>query len=234
MEGSLVAYKVFTNGSVLNASEINDNLMNQAVMVFSNSAARTAAITSPLEGMLTWLEDVNRYESYNGSAWVSQNTGLIRLASETFSGVNSVSFNNVFTSLYKDYFFIFSGVHTTGGADVFFRMRAGSDNATTNYFHGTNIITDTAGPTRAYAGSQAQGLVANLQNIRGSFAFTITDPATTAVKTTFSQSTTVGSATNVFRSTFASCNIGTAFDGISFFLGAGNYSGTITAYGYRS
>jgi hypothetical protein len=79
MEGSLVAYKVFTNGSVLNASEINDNLMNQSVMVFSNAAARTAAITSPVEGMLTWLEDVNRYEVYtttwvqliNPNAWVS-------------------------------------------------------------------------------------------------------------------------------------------------------------------
>jgi hypothetical protein len=72
MEGSLVAYKVFTNGSVLNASEINDNLMNQSVMVFSNSTARAAALTAPVEGMLTWLEDVNRYEYRNGAgAWVS-------------------------------------------------------------------------------------------------------------------------------------------------------------------
>jgi hypothetical protein len=71
MEGSLVAYKVFTNGSVLNASEINDNLMNQSVMVFSNSTTRAAALTAPVEGMLTWLEDVNRYEYRNGSgAWV--------------------------------------------------------------------------------------------------------------------------------------------------------------------
>jgi hypothetical protein len=66
-----VAYKVFTNGSVLNASEINDNLMNQSVMVFSNSTARAAALTSPLEGMLTWLQDTNKYENYNGSAWVA-------------------------------------------------------------------------------------------------------------------------------------------------------------------
>jgi hypothetical protein len=71
MEGSLVAYKVFTNGSVVNASEINDNLMNQSVMVFSNSSARSAAIISPVEGMLTWLEDLNRYEYRDGSgAWV--------------------------------------------------------------------------------------------------------------------------------------------------------------------
>jgi hypothetical protein len=69
MEGSLVAYKVFTNGSVLNASEINDNLMRQSVMVFSNEAARTAAITSPVEGMVAYLEDTNLFTTYNGSSW---------------------------------------------------------------------------------------------------------------------------------------------------------------------
>jgi hypothetical protein len=71
MEGSLVAYKVFTNGSVLNASEVNDNLMNQAVITFSNSAARASAITSPVEGMLTYLEDTQTYESWDGAAWVA-------------------------------------------------------------------------------------------------------------------------------------------------------------------
>jgi hypothetical protein len=69
MEGSLVAYKVFTNGSVLNASEINDNLMNQSTAVFSNEAARTAAITSPVEGQVTFLEDQNILSIYDGSAW---------------------------------------------------------------------------------------------------------------------------------------------------------------------
>jgi hypothetical protein len=65
-----MAYKVFTNGSVLNASEINENLMGQVIATFSNSAARTAAITSPVEGQTTYLLDVDRYESYSGSAWV--------------------------------------------------------------------------------------------------------------------------------------------------------------------
>jgi hypothetical protein len=71
MEGSLVAYKVFTNGSVLNASEINDNLMNQSVIVFSNAAARTSAITTPVEGQVTYLEDTNELSIYSGSAWVA-------------------------------------------------------------------------------------------------------------------------------------------------------------------
>jgi hypothetical protein len=65
-----MAYKVFSNGSVLNASDLNDYLMNQSVMVFSSSAARASALTSPTEGMLTWLQDSNRYQFYSGTAWV--------------------------------------------------------------------------------------------------------------------------------------------------------------------
>jgi hypothetical protein len=80
MEGSLVAYKVFTNGSVLQASEVNDNLMNQAVITFTNSAARSSAITSPVEGMVTYLADTDSYQFWNGSAWtnlVSASSGNI-------------------------------------------------------------------------------------------------------------------------------------------------------------
>jgi hypothetical protein len=66
-----VAYKVFTNGSVLNASEVNDNLMNQAVITFTNSTARASAITSPVEGMVTYLADTDTYQFWNGTAWTN-------------------------------------------------------------------------------------------------------------------------------------------------------------------
>jgi hypothetical protein len=90
MEGSLVAYKVFTNGSVLNASEINDNLMNQSVAVFSNATARTAAITSPLEGQVTYLEDTGQLFIYNGSAWQV----IATLSTNSYNFVQSVYFNS--------------------------------------------------------------------------------------------------------------------------------------------
>jgi hypothetical protein len=44
--------------------------MNQSVIAFSNATARSSAITSPVEGMITYLEDSNSYQSYDGSAWV--------------------------------------------------------------------------------------------------------------------------------------------------------------------
>jgi hypothetical protein len=61
--------KNFLNGYPLPASDINTYLMDQSVMTFASSTARTSAIASPTEGMLTWLEDSNKYQYYTGSAW---------------------------------------------------------------------------------------------------------------------------------------------------------------------
>lgn len=95
-----MAYKVFTNGSVLNASEINENLMNQAIAVFSNASARTAAITSPVEGQVTYLEDTAAYQSYNGSSWVAfGGSGVLQVVSTVKTDTFSASTNNVFTDI---------------------------------------------------------------------------------------------------------------------------------------
>jgi hypothetical protein len=64
-------FKVFTNGSVLNASEVNEYLMEQSIMTFTNSAARSSALTTPLAGMITYLADTDVFEYWNGTAYVS-------------------------------------------------------------------------------------------------------------------------------------------------------------------
>lgn len=66
-----MAYKTFTSGAVLYAAEINSNLMNQTVMVFADAAARTAALTAPTEGMVTYLNDVNTFSVYDGASWLA-------------------------------------------------------------------------------------------------------------------------------------------------------------------
>jgi len=65
-----MAYKTFANGFPLPASDLNNFLMNQSVIVFADSAARGTAIPSPVTGMLTYLVDTAAYESWNGSAFV--------------------------------------------------------------------------------------------------------------------------------------------------------------------
>jgi len=66
-----MAYKVFANGYPLQASELNNYLMNQTVMVFASSTERGTTLTTPTQGMITYLQDTNALESYNGSAWVA-------------------------------------------------------------------------------------------------------------------------------------------------------------------
>ena len=108
MEGSLVAYKVFTNGSVLNASEINEFLMNQSVITFSNSTARGSAITTPVEGMITYLEDTQTYESWDGAAWVAFGGGGAGTQNAIINGafeINQRNFTSVSGSAVNQYGF---------------------------------------------------------------------------------------------------------------------------------
>lgn len=63
-------YIEFATGDVLTAAAANGYLASQVVMVFADSAARTAAITSPQEGMISYLKDTNATQYYSGSAWV--------------------------------------------------------------------------------------------------------------------------------------------------------------------
>jgi len=70
-----MAYKTFVSGTPALASDINTYLMNQVVMVFTNSTARDAALTSPTEGMTVYLTGLDHYQIYNGSAWITFDIG---------------------------------------------------------------------------------------------------------------------------------------------------------------
>jgi hypothetical protein len=62
-------YTTFTDGQVLTAAQVNTYLMQQSVMVFATAAARTTALPSPSEGMITYRSDDNVIEYYDGAAW---------------------------------------------------------------------------------------------------------------------------------------------------------------------
>jgi len=62
-------YRTWTPGEVITASNVQDYLQDQTVMVFASSAVRSTAVVVPTEGMLSWVQDDNKYQYYNGSAW---------------------------------------------------------------------------------------------------------------------------------------------------------------------
>ena len=64
-------FKTFATGDILTAADTNGYLMSQTVMVFADSTARAAAITSPQQGMVSFLKGTNSTEYYNGSTWVA-------------------------------------------------------------------------------------------------------------------------------------------------------------------
>jgi len=61
--------KTFQPAEVLLAADVNTFLMNQSVMVFDDATARTAALPSPEQGMVTFLKDTNVLEAWFGSFW---------------------------------------------------------------------------------------------------------------------------------------------------------------------
>ena len=63
-------YKNFTAASVLTAADLNDYCQSQSVMYFATTAARDAAITSPVAGMVAFIDSNDANEGlyvYHGA-----------------------------------------------------------------------------------------------------------------------------------------------------------------------
>jgi hypothetical protein len=77
--------------------------MDQAVMVFDDDAARTSAIPSPSEGMVTYRSDDDVVEVFDGSAFNVLGGGLIEtktaLKTDTFSASVTAGNNVAVTDL---------------------------------------------------------------------------------------------------------------------------------------
>ena len=65
-------FKLFADGNVLLASEVNEYMAQQMIMVFADATARDAAITSPSEGMFAFLKDTDKVTVYTTS-WTDFN-----------------------------------------------------------------------------------------------------------------------------------------------------------------
>lgn len=68
-------FRTFVAGEVLDEGDINDYLM-QGVLVFAGSAARGSAIGTAVEGQVSFLQDSDQIEFFDGTNWVQWQTGL--------------------------------------------------------------------------------------------------------------------------------------------------------------
>lgn len=120
--------KTFTAGEVLTASDVNTFLMEQSVMVFGGTAARSSAIPTPSTGMTSYRTDAKQIESYNGSAWVGMG-GLQLIKTQTIgSGVSSVTVTGAFDATYDAYKIVITGGALSTPSDISVTLGASTSN----------------------------------------------------------------------------------------------------------
>lgn len=141
-----LGFKTFVTGEVLTAADTNGYLM-QGVNVFASAAARTAAITSPQEGQMSYLKDTDSTEYYSGSAWTAVGAGGMTLLSTTAASGSTVTISSI-SQNYKDLIIITQGLNNASAWSTEVRLNA------TTVFNGvylaSNGTTYTNGRSTSY------------------------------------------------------------------------------------
>jgi hypothetical protein len=228
--------KTFTAGEVLTASDVNTYLMEQSVMVFGGTAARSSAIPTPSEGMTTYIgvtgtATIPQIETYTGSEWQTP-YGLTLLNTSTFNSVANFSLDNIFTTAYDNYRVV---LQLTAGSLNFLsaRMRAsGVDDSTSNYASAQQYFTFAA----STIGNDFQGATGtswtrfSFSGSNSAHSFDIYNPKVSAF--TLYTGLIVKGDTGI--TTMGEFKANTLFDGFSLISITGTISGKIRVYGYRN
>jgi hypothetical protein len=152
-----MAYKTFTAGTLATASDVNTYLMKQSVMVFTNTTARDAALTSPTDGMLTFQTADDSFTIRDNGSWVN-----IDVAWKTYTPtINNVTLGSGYslsaayaqigkTVIVQFYFALGSTSAITGDINFSLPINQASSNRSASV--GTCVVTD-ASPATRYPGT---------------------------------------------------------------------------------
>lgn len=231
-------YIEFTTGDILTASAANEYLASQVVMVFANAAARTSAIASPQEGMISYLKDTNATEYYSGSAWAaiggSSASGLTLITRQAYTTASTVNVNDVFSSTYDSYKIVITNSASTA-ATISMRLRvSGADNTTSNYSstmqEGVQGATYVFGRYQVGATSWINGDIGFKSDLLMSMDIVNPFLSQTTTAVGISCESDNGWRGGAFNMLF---NATTSFTGFSFYTGSGSATGVVTVYGYQ-
>lgn len=203
------------------------------------------------DGISWYSTNTKRRWAREGGQWVSADGGLylVQPASivggtfvdtrVSFSGATSVSLNGVFSSRFRNYKILANFTHSTLGAGVSARMRAGgvdlsgaSDYGNARvYLSGISAVSGSYTSTSAWNPAGAAGNTFQLSaDIFSPGVSGVVTRATGTCSTTGSSGVGGGSSPTNW-SGFLGANTN-AFDGITFSMGAGAMTGEIQVYGY--
>jgi hypothetical protein len=238
-------FRTFTAGEVLTASNVQNYLMDQSVMVFGGSAARSSAIGTANfeEGMVSYLTDTDKVEAYNGTDWVSvaptTSQGLTLINTTSFSGVSSVSLPaDTFTATYDNYKILFSLTAFGTSGTITGRLRAAGSDNTANYSNGTYEVR-TNNTSAIYAANVSQSsftfnICSSVSGqTTGSYSFDLITPKPAVVTKLmgFSTGHTTDDSAAKYLYLMGLHTSTNSFDSFSFIF-PGSSSGNVSAYGY--
>jgi hypothetical protein len=98
----MAGWKSWQNGEVVLASEFQDYIQNQVVQQYADSTARADAVSADVvEGMVSYLDNTNTLQFWDGSSWISivsaSGTGVVTNAMLAGSIANDKLVNSGFT-----------------------------------------------------------------------------------------------------------------------------------------
>jgi len=232
-------FRTFQSGEVLTSSNVQNFLMDQAVMVFAGTAARGSAISSPETGMVSYRTDGTAdskregFEFYDGAAWtrlIPLGSGLVKTGSATGSSASSISVTDCFSSTYTNYCVV--ATFTANTADITIRMRTTTDDSGANYNWTesfSRIGTSSTGSTVAASATSWSG-PGDSNSTTPVAIYTIWRPNNAS--TTYINGMTLASdaLSNYRWQLDGFLSTSTQYTGISF-LSTG-LTGTVTVYGY--
>jgi hypothetical protein len=212
--------------------------MDQAVQTFAGTAARGSAITTPVEGMVTYLEDSNRLDFYDGSSFVPA-AGLTHINTTSFSAVATQSINGVFSSDYSNYRILVSPTTAGSNLQLTMRLRASGTDTSTNYASNTNFnpTATTVTANLNFRGTDEIWVSAGLTTGRPGFAsieiFNPFENLNTGFLVNSGNETADGAFFYTLNTTGILKNTD-SYDGFTLIISGGsNISGSLSVYGYR-
>lgn len=216
-----LGYKEFTTGDVLTAADANGYLASQVVMVFASAAARTSAIASPQEGMISYLKDTNSTEYYSGSAWVAVGAGATPKVLQVVQGTLATAATTT------------SGTLTDTGLSVSITpssatskilvissvMASKSDGAHSAYFtilrDSTNLVVPTSPGSRIARICQIPGDITGMQYYMSTLNWTWLDSPASTSALTYKVQYNVNGGTGCINRTFWDSDLAGAARGVS-------------------
>jgi hypothetical protein len=212
-------FEAFTR---LDASDVNSFLMDQSVMTFASSAARGSAIPTPVEGMYTHLEDTDRLQFWNGSAWT--NPAGMTLVNVTAFSTTTLIIDDLFSSQFDNYLMVMNASATSAG-DVEANFRVGGADVTGNY--NRVFIARTGNGVQTGSSQFWFGHIPTTWSHNTCFIYY---PAI-ATQTTFYTEQVRGGGELVFNS--GEHTLAAAYTGIKLSMPTGS-TGTVRTYGFRN